>query len=212
MRLDILIFALLAGYIFFRLWRVLGMRVEVEKITVSVDDVVNLRQVQPEETETDNIKPMVEKLQHYEPSFDPDHFVYVAEKMLVKIVQAYASGDTETLKKFVSPPLCEAFEEKILERNKAQQKRHAEVLGVQGRITSIETPDEPKQKNEPARIFVTFESEQIIYTTELDGSSYDNPSHLPTKLSDQWTFVRMIGSESPIWYVESTASQKYRST
>lgn len=83
---------------------------------------------------------------------------------------------------------------------------------VQGQITNIEIPDASQQQTLPVRVFVTFDSEQIIYTSEADGSSYDNPSRIPTRLSDNWVFVRMIGSDSPIWHVESTASQQYRST
>lgn len=212
MRLDILIFALIAGYIFFRLWRVFGVRIEVERVSFSPDEVVVLRNANPSHEEKDNILPMIQKLQKHEPSFDPEHFIQAAERMLIKIVEAYSKNDKNILRKFVSPPLCEAFEAKITERQNAKQERHVEVLSVAGSITSIEVPSTSKQQATPARIFVTFISEQIIYTTESDGSSYDNPSHLPTQLSDNWVFARMIGSDNPIWHVESTSSQQYRET
>lgn len=208
MRLDTLIFALLAGYVFFRLWRILGVRVEGGQTSFSPDEVVILHNATPSQMDEDSLTPMVKELQKYEPNFDPEHFVQIAERMLVKIVQAFASHDAAVLRQFVSPPLCEAFESKMLERQTASQQRHVEVIAVQGHITAIETPDASTQHSTPARIFITFKSEQIIYTTEADGSSYDNPSHLPTRLSDDWVFARMIGSDSPIWYVENTSSQK----
>lgn len=212
MRLDIIILALVAGYICFRLWRVLGVRVEVERTTFAPGEVVVLSNVVPTGEDEDRILPMIQNLQKYEPNFDPEHFTQVAEKMLIKIVTAFAKDDTKVLRQFVSPPLCEAFEAKISERKQAHQVRHVEVLSVVGNITSVEVPDASLQHSTPARIFITFDSEQIIYTTEIDGSSYDNPSHLPTRLSDDWVFARMIGSDSPVWYVESTSSQQYRDT
>lgn len=211
MRLDILIFALLAGYMFFRLWRVLGMRIEVEKKTFSPEEVIVLRNATPI-TPVENIATQgIKDLQQIEPQFDPEHFIQAAERMLIKIVKAFADGNEKDLRFFVSPPLCEVFEAKIKERQESNQVRHVDVLSVQGRITNIDIPEESQQQNTPVRIFVTFDSEQIIYTEEADGSSYDNPLHLPTRLSDNWVFVRMIGSSSPVWHVENTTSQNYRS-
>lgn len=210
MRLDILVFVLVAGYVFYRLWRVLGVRVEVERTTFSPGEVVVLRTpVAEDASEQERSQQELQALLKYEPHFNVDHFLQAAEKMLKKIVSAFAEGHVEELRRFVSPPLCEAFEAKIKEREASGQQRHVEVIFATGRVISITVPDEKHQATEPARVFVLFESEQIIYTTEADGSSYDNPAHLPVRLSDNWVFARLVGSKNPIWYVESTSAQQH---
>lgn len=208
MRLDILIFALIAGYVFYRLWRVLGVRVEVERVTVSPGEVVVLRTPQSQEENEPSYQNDLQALVKREPSFDVEHFLQAAERMLNKIVKAYAEGDVDALRRFVSPPLCEAFEAKIEERKALGQQRHVDVMSVEGKVTAITLPKKSAEESEPARIFVDFKSEQVIYTVEKDGSSYDNPSHLSKQLIDHWVFARLIGSSDPIWYVESTRSQQ----
>lgn len=208
MRIDTIIFAIITFYILYRLWRILGMRVGIEyDVSMTSGEVVVLKE--EENIEEDASQHYIETVQKYMPDFDAEHFIEAAEIMLSKIVEAFAEGNVNTLRKFICTPLCDAFEKSIEERMAAGKKREAEVISVKGRITSVEIEKTKSKKPICVRIFVQFESEQIIVTSEPDGSSYDNPSRIPTTLVDNWVFIKHLNADDPIWYVESTSRQKY---
>lgn len=214
--MEIIVFALLAAYLFFRLWSVLGTRTGHEKQrfdfinseeTTEKDNVVILppRPMAPE-TEDPEMPPALQEkmknLQGLDTRFEPARFIAAAERILDKVITAFAHGDLDTLHKFVAPHVYEIYESSIAQRLSKGQKREATIDNIRGRIVDIDV-----LADATASIQVEFISSQCIATLEADGTSFDNPSRLTVNIRDTWTFTRNLTAADPVWYVSATKSE-----
>jgi predicted lipid-binding transport protein (Tim44 family) len=214
--MEVIVFALLAAYLFFRLWNVLGTRTGQEKQRF---DFINT----PENTEKDNIiilppRPMnteaegpeippalqekITNLQGLDTRFEPTRFITAAQRILDKVIIAFARGDLDTLRKFVAPHVYEIYERSIAQRLSKNQKREATVENIHSRIVDVDVLADGN-----ASIQVEFISSQCITTLEADGTSFDNPSKLTVTIRDTWTFTRSLTAADPVWYVSATKSE-----
>jgi predicted lipid-binding transport protein (Tim44 family) len=210
--MDLLIFALLTGYLFFRLWSVLGTRTGSEKKRYDIfnqpaeeeENVVILPPVrevlvrQDEEADL-NLRSEISALENSDSTFKEDKFLNGAKIILVKIITAFSKGDLEFLKKFTASNVYGVYEKAIRQREELGQVRESLVENVEARIIEVNC-DNPAD----SRIRVEFTSDQKIVTFEKDGSSYDNPSGLTVKTKDVWEFSKDIQSSDPTWRLVST--------
>lgn len=214
--MDILLFAILAGFLFFRLWNVLGTRTGNEKPrfdvfdpqpeTVTEDNVFILprKKVEPvlSPSQSADLDQNIRTLQEFEPSFQEERFLRGALTIFPRIILAFAKGDLEDLKKFLAKDVYKQFEKSVKDRLKKNQQRIVEIEDVQGEIVNV---DIDKKNN--AHVQLRFSSKQMVVTLDADGNSYDNPSRLKVPLIDFWTFSRKIGDVNPTWFLSATKTE-----
>ncbi len=184
---DIIIFAVIAVFIIYRLRNVLGKRTGFQK---------EQNQQQFIKNENENIPPKIPQLNDneqklelvYKKVADFDHRVFLdgAKKAFEIIITAFNKGDKNTLKKLVSKDVYSAFVSAI-DSGSNNPKSQFYSLVVDG-------IDDAKVEGGKIVIAVNFISEQIIE---------DNDENV-TRNKDTWVFQKPEKSTAPEWVLIST--------
>ncbi len=216
---DIVLFAMVAGFLVLRLRSVLGRRTGHQGQPDPVlrraeapadklgDKVVALgNRVPPPPpvvtaTPADAVAVGVERIRAADPSFDPAHFVDGARVAFGMVVDAFAGGDKARLRPLLSDDVYKPFAAAIDERGAAGEKLETRILqlkrlditeaGITGRV---------------ARVTVKFVSDQINVLRAHDGSIVDGDPDHGIEKTDFWSFARDTGSADPNWVLVATAS------
>jgi predicted lipid-binding transport protein (Tim44 family) len=136
-----------------------------------------------------------------EPSFDPSRFLDGAEAAFRMIVQAFASGDRGTLRSLLSDDAYAGFAKVLDAREAAGERQRTELRAVHE--VAIEAAD---LRGQVADITVRFVTDQINMTTGRDGEVVSGSDAI-TELTDLWTFQRDLTSADPTWKLVGTGSQ-----
>jgi predicted lipid-binding transport protein (Tim44 family) len=219
---DILLLGLLAGFIAFRLYSVLGRRTGHErtrddqlrmpdgaetnpKPAASKDNVVSL----PERPAQAGISsagasPLARALMDIklaDRSFDTDRFLSGARAAYEMIVTAFARGERDVLRPLLSDDVFDTFERAIKSREARNVRVDFTFLKLKGaRVSSAE------MKGRTAEITVTFESEVMMAGYDPSGTLVEGDAKTPHSVTDIWTFARDTGSRDPNWILVATAS------
>ena len=210
--LDILVFAVIAGFLVLRLRSVLGRRTGTERrrdafgaAERASENVVSLPprgQAPPPPVETEVAGTTgVAAVKAADHGFDEKHFLEGARAAFEIIVNAFAKGDTAALKPLLSDAVFASFAEAIRARE-ASHERHETTLLT---IKAVEIAEAALQ-GDAALITVKFVSDQINVTRAADGHVVDgSPDHVEEK-TDLWTFSRSVRSRDPNWLLVATHS------
>lgn len=223
---DIILLAMIAGFVILRLRSVLGRRTGNEqppkdafgrrdRRAEAVDDkVVELPdrraddrpaadptvQAAPKPAAT-SLEAGVTQIQVADRNFDPDQFVTGARGAFETIVEAFARGDTGTLRSLLSNEVLEGFKAAIAEREAAGHVLETTVVGIK----SAELI-EAYMNGRTAFATVSFVSEQINVTRDADGNVVEGDDNRVTDVPDIWTFARNTRSRDPNWTLVETRS------
>tara|TARA_Y100001970_G_scaffold22886_1_gene26669 strand:- start:8938 stop:9519 length:582 start_codon:yes stop_codon:yes gene_type:complete len=184
---DIIIFAVIAVFIIYRLRSVLGKRTGFQK---NVNQKEFIKSQSPKKE--NKIPQLPENMQKLEtvykkiPFFDHKIFLEGAKKAFEIIITAFNKGDKKTLKDLVSKDVYDAFVNAIdLGSNDPNYQFYSLI------IDSIE---DAKVENGTITISVNFTSEQI----------QNNNEESIVKNKDTWVFEKSEDSTSPAWTLIST--------
>ena len=214
--IDIILFALLALFLVYRLSTVLGRRGDEHKHSDPLkasregakdtgDNVVTLPDRGGdvlEEKEPDD--PLESGLWHIgkaDPSFRRNEFVKGARAAFEMVVEAFASGNGKVLKSLLDGPVYENFAAAIREREKAGQTLETTLVGID---TSEIVGAELQGRN--ARVTVKFVSGQVNATKDADGEVVDGDISHVVQVTDVWTFNRDTSAGDPNWILVATGS------
>jgi len=228
--IDILLFAMVAAYLVFRLRNVLGRRdghegdyhdpfkksdkeegftesmAEDEHWQADDDTVVHLTDrtnetPAPPETADSSSIPGMGVIHELDSSFDAGHFRDGACAAFEMILNAYAAGDTATLKGLLSAEVYGNFSQAIRDREQA-----GEVL--EDTLVGIKSADIVEAYAEGRTAFVTikFVTEQINVTRDENGDVVDGDPNKVIVVTDFWTFSRDTRSSNPNWSLVATHS------
>ena len=184
---DIIIFAVIAIFIIYRLKNVLGKRTGFQKETK--DQYVTKNNIEEPEIKTPQLKENEKKLEtiyKQVPHFDHKVFLEGAKKAFEIIISAYNRGDKKTLKNLVAKDVYSAFEEAIDSGSNNPNSQFYSLI--------INKIDDAKIENEKIIIAVNFISEQILSDNEEEK----------IKNKDTWVFEKLKSSSSPSWTLIST--------
>jgi predicted lipid-binding transport protein (Tim44 family) len=208
---EIILYAMIAGFLILKLRGVLGRRTGHEKqrpdpfsapeeatAESEQDNVIQLpdRAVIDDEEidERDPLTAALMRIKLADPDFDEKEFAVGARGAFEMIVQAYASGDVDTLKSLVSGPLYGGFVQAIEEREQANETQETTIVTVRSsEITDAELD------GQEARVTVEFVTEQVKVTRDADGKVVDGDPDKIEVLTDIWTFERDVRSSDPNW-------------
>lgn len=135
-------------------------------------------------------------------SFDINHFITGAQDAFAMIVEAFAAGDTETLKNLLSEPVYKSFESAIKARESKKQTASTEIHAIR-RTEIIDAQIQDKM----AFITVRFIADEtnVLYDEDKKPIS-GNPDKISETI-DIWTFGRGVRSRSPAWLVYETRDE-----
>jgi predicted lipid-binding transport protein (Tim44 family) len=136
-----------------------------------------------------------------DPSFEESRFLAGARSAFEIIVNAYAAGDSATLKPLLSEEVFANFSNAIEDRRRNGQTHATTLVGIRG-IDLIEA--ELQGRN--AVITVKILSDQINVTRDADGKIVDGDPAEVIGVTDLWTFSRNTRSRDPNWTLVATRS------
>ncbi len=154
-----------------------------------------------EDASDDPLSQGLAQIQGADPGFDPDEFISGAEIAFELVIEAYASGDTSTLKPLLSAEVFANFSQVIRDREKAGETLEDILVG----ITSAEIV-EAFVEDKAANITAKFVTEQINVTRDENGDVIDGNPTTVINVTDFWTFARDIKSRDPNWALVATSS------
>jgi predicted lipid-binding transport protein (Tim44 family) len=218
--LDILILAMLAAFIIFRLRSVLGRRtgherppsdafsrsLETDKKARDRDNVVALPErddakEKPAKEPTTPLEKGVAAIRAADPSFDEAGFIEGAKAAFEMIVTSFAMGDLSKVKAFLAKDVYENFADAVEERLKAKETLETTVVGFKSAALT-----DARMVERNAQVTVKFVSEQINASRDRNGAVIDGNPETPVDVTDIWTFARDTRSRDPNWALIETSS------
>ena len=184
---DIIIFAVIAVFIIYRLRSVLGKRTGFQK-NINQQEFVK-KETKPTEIKIPQLKESEQKLEAvYKKvsSFNHKEFLEGAKKAFEIIITAFNKGDKSTLKNLVSKDVYNAFEGAI---NSGSNNPNSQFYSL-----VIDGVEDAKVEDGKISIAVNFTSEQILS---------DNEDSI-VKNKDTWVFEKPESSTGPAWLLVST--------
>ncbi len=213
---DIILFAMIAGFLILRLRSVLGRRTGNERrrelfVRRSAPAADPGRPAPepgkiaahpaPEPTPAGGPAENLDRIRRADPSFDPPRFVEGARIAFEMIVTAFAGGDKEALRPLLSDEVYRQFTAAIDERNAAHETLETRIV----RLDSLDIVT-AELAGETARVTVELVSQQINVTRAVDGSIVDGDPENAAEKTDFWTFARDARSSDPNWALVATGS------
>ena len=213
---DIILFAMVAGFLVLRLRSVLGRRTGNERrrelfvrrarpapekrpplIEPGPGAVAPAAAVPP----ADAVAEGLNQIHRADPSFDPTQFLEGARAAFEMIVTAFANADKAELRPLLSDEVFQQFVTAIDERVAAKETLETRIL----RLDSADIV-EAELLGRNAQVTVKLTSQQNNVTRAMDGSIVDGDPEHPTEKTDYWTFARDTRSADPNWVLVATSS------
>lgn len=219
--MDLLFLALVAGFIIFKLFSVLGDTKYNEENQPSNENAdffeefrknleENVKEVEASASEekpkfhlkvADGASDAIVDLAKHDLNFSVNKFALGAARAHEMIMTAFAEGDVGTLKKLLSDEAFETFNQGIESYKAKGQKLNLTVVGV----TSIEITECLLEKNKTVRLTVLIHNDVISYVSEATSGELMSGSKTKVKNKvDEWTFERDIKSSSNMWKLVET--------
>lgn len=208
---EIVVLAMVAGFLALRLYSVLGKRtgheqplppIEERTMKPAVAAVDGGRSAAPAARDTvfeSDAASGVRAIIATEPSFDVGRFVEGAKAAYQMILEAYWRGDAGQLEGLTSEDVRRAFADSIAERHTA-----GHVLD--NRLITIEkaTIQSAELNGRDAQIVVRFEADIATVTRDADGHVIAGSLSDAVPTVDVWTFARTLRSDDPNWVLVDT--------
>jgi|CXWL01.1.fsa_nt_gi predicted lipid-binding transport protein (Tim44 family) len=218
---DLVIMALIAGFILLRLRSILGQKTD--------DDKPNFFQPSKPKASEDSepiiqlseksikLRPRVEMdpysatlsegivlqsindIKAKDPLFNATTFLEGAKMAFEMVFDAFAKGDKQTLSILLSQEIYNDFIRHIDEREKQENKQETTLLSVKAKEISGAKFD----KN-MAQITVHFESEQVTIERGKTGEIVSGDPSDTHHVNDEWVFERDVTSKNPNWKIIET--------
>ncbi|MDE2463798.1 MAG: Tim44 domain-containing protein [Alphaproteobacteria bacterium] len=209
--LFIVIIAMVAGIILFRLYSVLGRRTGQERQRdpfgrvnrPGPENLVSLpeRSARAEtlDSPADPVARGLFDITLADRNFDEGHFIEGAKSAYEIIITAFAQGDRAALRPLLSDEVYAAFDGVIREREVKHLKVSFTFIGFgEVRITQAVL------KNRMAEVTVNFAANFISATTDADGKVVHGDPNSVRGVADVWTFARDVRASDPNWTIVAT--------
>ncbi|MDB5478725.1 MAG: hypothetical protein JWM96_1220 [Alphaproteobacteria bacterium] len=218
--LDIIIFAVIAVALLFRLRSVLGTRSEDEPQGMPMaqarprEDVAahnGAALVDPASdrwaqnmpnfaiVDTATAHNNLTQFLAVDPSFRPHEFLEKARKAFEIIISAFANGNRNTLEMLLSPSLYQAFIRQVDAREAKRETYFVTLHGIKKAIITDAHLD-----GTTAHVTVEIFAEQSITHKDDQGRIIDNNDGYRRKTHDRWVFVKDLKEAGPTWRLENT--------
>ena len=190
--LDIILLAMIAGFIILRLRGILGRRTGHEK---KVFRDLFSKKVTQEVTEEKVVNLNSSNLD----DVAKEQFIKGAKAAYEMIITSFAKGDKNALKPLLNKEIYQNFSDEIDHRKKENLKSELTFVGVK----SAEIKNFEKKDN--IYIFtVNFVSEIITYRKDKNNKVIEGNPDIIKTVNDVWKFSKNMWSSNPNWYLVET--------
>ena len=190
---ELLILAAVVAVVMFQLYSVLGRRMgrqpEDNVKPGAAMRPLRERMLARAEPPPPAAIPGVAGLKARDPAFDVARFLAGARSAYEQIVQAYAKGDRDALKRLTSSTVYKVFDGALASREAAQRTEQVEFL----QPTRADL-DDASIAGDTAQVRVRFLSELRSRTKDAAGEAVDD-----RRTAEFWTFERLLASRDPNW-------------
>ena len=220
--LDIIFFAMVAGFLILRLRSVLGRRTGDENaerwkphrpgqapeqlpdnVTRFPERGASQAPAGEEEAAPPPVPGSVEAgiaaIRAADPSFDARGFAQGARGAFEMIVQAFAQGDAAALRPLLADGVNQSFAAAIRERQSRGHVLSTTLIGIR----SAEIV-EARLEGSDAFATIRFVSEQVNATRDAAGNVVEGDPNRVETVTDIWTFTRNTRSRAPDWFLVRT--------
>ena len=202
--IDIIIFAIIAVFLVYRLKSILGQNSEgneqnnkIEIGEKNFSNVVKLGNKQSNISENETNK---ESIYIDDPEFNEKNFLKGAQNFFEMVIDSFVKGDLKDIERYIDNKLIKNFKLVIDERLQEQESLKIDII----KMISIDIRDVKKVKNF-LRISVLFESEQIKFLKDKKGKIIDGDQKKSILVKDLWTFEKEIQSKDVNWILVETS-------
>ena len=193
--LDLILLAMLAGFIILRLRNILGRKTGYQGKSTNKffsEKIETLKDIENNEAiKSGNIDENVKK-----------QFLKGAEIAYEKIIMSFAKGDKKSLKGLLEKNMFSRFSEVIDERKAKQLKYETTFIGLKS--TKIL---EYKKIENIYKVTVNFISEIITCTKDKNDNIIEGSADTIKTVNDVWKFSKNMWSQDPTWYLFDTSSK-----
>ena len=189
--IDIILLAMIAGFIFLRLRGILGKRTGFEgKAPSQFEKVLNNVQKDNKVAKKDNFDEQAQQ-----------EFLKGAKIAYETIITDFSDNDNKltTSKSLLSKKIFDQFNEALKERSKKGHYAEITFIGV----NSAEIK-EHKKVNDILNVTVDFVAEIITCIKDKEKKIISGDSEKIKKIYDTWVFSRDISSNNPNWQLVDT--------
>ena len=205
--LDILIFAIIAVFLIFRLKNILGTKTGFEDTNLNKEktdgNLTNVVSIETKKTteNVSNIEKQTLKIKNLDKSFDHNQFLEGSQTFFKMVLEGFVAGNLEKVKEFIKPSVLKNFNLVIKERNKENETLIINLKAINK--TEILSSEISKTA---LRISVIFESFQIKALKDKDNNLIDGDLNKEILVKDIWVFERKINYLNQNWTLIETKS------
>ena len=193
--IDIILLAMIAGFIILRLRNILGKKTGHEGKVTSVFDEKNYNQFKSQVKKQSIIKDRFE-------DEEKEQFLKGVEIAYESILTSFAKGEKENLKKLLTKDVFNNFEQAIENRNKENIKSELTFIGF--KESKVEKFEKIKDQ-----FFSTVKIVCEIISVKKDKNEViieGDPDKIKT-VTDYWKFSKSVSSKNPNWFLAEIISK-----
>jgi len=189
--IDIILLAMIAGFIFLRLRGILGKRTGFDgKSAPQFEEI--LKNV--------NIEKKIKSNEIFDDTAQKE-FLKGAKIAYETIITDFSDNDNKltTSKPLLSKKILDQFNNALLERNKNQHTAEITFIGIESALIK-----DHKQIDKILEVTVDFVAEIITCIRDKDKKIISGDPEKVKKIYDTWIFSRNISSKNPNWQLVDT--------
>lgn len=131
--------------------------------------------------------------------FNKEMFLQGARKVFELVLQAFSKGELAPIKDLVSKKVLDAFKTALAERQENNMTSEVDFIC----FDKSEVKDVKFLKNS-IKVVVEFVSEQVNLLRNAQGEVVEGDENFVQKITDVWTFERMVNAKNNNWVLVST--------
>ena len=185
--IDIILLAMIAGFIFLRLRGILGRRTGHEE---------NIK-ANFEFHKAKNLKKNIDQINFDEE--EKNNFLKGAKIAYERIITDFASGNLKNIKSLLSKKVFDQFNEALKERKKNGYTSKTIFIGINSALIK-----EHQQINNILEVTVDFISEIISCVKDNNNKIISGDAEKSKKVFDTWKFSKDSRSNNPNWLLTDT--------
>tara|TARA_B000000532_G_scaffold132781_1_gene106495 strand:+ start:50 stop:652 length:603 start_codon:yes stop_codon:yes gene_type:complete len=193
--IDIILLAMIAGFIILRLRNILGRKTGHES---KIYTDFNEKRFETINKKNINVNEARDTLEGQ----DKKEFLKGAEIAYETIITSFAKGDKQKLEDLLTKQMSNNFYEAIEERNRLKISSDLTFIGI--KQSNLEKFEKVK-----TNLFATVKFVSEIISVKKDANNKiieGNPDRIKT-VTDHWKFTKNASSKSPNWYLTEIISK-----
>ena len=193
--IDIILLAIMAGFILLRLRGTLGK---------GADNMPMKARFTQAQSNEEFVKPtIVEEVKTDPTKFDEKTFLKGAEAAYEMIINAFARGDKKTLKPLLTKDLYKGFEDIIKERETKKITSEMTFIGIkETKILDINS------QGSYYKVKTKFVSEIVNALKNEKGEVIEGDPEKIKLVTDVWVFEKDLKNSNPTWYLTELSSEE----